>query len=201
MGGGGPAKLPFRSTRTVPSSKRRISGSGWRLLSTKDANFEQLFATFALARFHFHALQVLWALVRKIKLLLPTCIFSSRAMGKSTKSTSSRPSILKNNRKYAGTPMKKPSCTFLRSVLVQTDWTFDNQIPKLSGGPAPPTFASMPITRDVAPTEAPPSATNSGATAQASAMSSPQSPFALLVIQAPFAHVLHLMLKASTVTM
>ena len=53
---------------------------------------------------------------------------SGRAMGKSTKSTPSRPSILKNNRKYAGTPMKKPSCTFLRSVLVQTDWTFDNQI-------------------------------------------------------------------------
>ena len=120
----------------------------------------------------------------KIKLPLPTCIIfvSSRAMGKSTKSTSSRPSILKNNRKYAGTPMKKPNCTFLRSVLVQTDWTFDNQIPKLSGGPPPPTFASMPTTRDVASTEVPPSATNSGATAQASAMSSQQ----------PLPEILHL---------
>ena len=103
-------------------------------------------------------------------------------MGKSTKSTSSRPSILKNNRKYAGTPMKKPSCTFLRSVLVQTDWTFDNQIPKLSGGPAPPTFASMPTTRDVAPAEAPPSATNSGTTAQASATSSQQPPPEILCL-------------------
>ena len=28
MGGGGPAKLPCRSTRIVPSSDRRISGSG-----------------------------------------------------------------------------------------------------------------------------------------------------------------------------
>ena len=95
-------------------------------------------------------------------------------MGKSTKSTSSRPSILKNSRKYAGTPMKKPSCTFLRSVLIQTDWTFDNQIPKLSGGPAPPTSASVPTTRDVASTEAPPSAIKLGDTVQASAMSSQQ---------------------------
>ena len=28
IGGGGPAKLPCRSTRMVPSSNRRISGSG-----------------------------------------------------------------------------------------------------------------------------------------------------------------------------
>ena len=28
MGGGGPAKLPCRSIRIVPSSNRRISGSG-----------------------------------------------------------------------------------------------------------------------------------------------------------------------------
>ena len=99
---------------------------------------------------------------------------SGRAMGKYTKSTSSRPSILKNNRKYAGAPMKKPSCTFLRSVLVQTDWTFDNQIRKLSGGPPPPTSASMPTTRDAGSTQAAPSETSPGATAQASAMSSQQ---------------------------
>ena len=80
--------------------------------------------------------------------------------------------------KYAGTPTKKPSCTVLRSVLGQTDWTFDNQIRKLSGGPPPPTSALAPTTRDVAPTEAPPSETKSGTTgdipALASAMSSQQ---------------------------
>ena len=104
----------------------------------------------------------------------PLFLLSGRAMGKSTKSTSSRPSILKNNRKYAGNPMKKPSCTFLRSVLVQTDWTFDNQIRKLSGGPPPPTSATMPTTRDAGSTQAAPSETSSGATAQASAISSQQ---------------------------
>ena len=99
---------------------------------------------------------------------------SGTAMGKSTKSSSSRPSILKNNQKYAGTPMKKPSCTFLRSVLVQTDWTFDNQIRELSGGPPPPTSAPTPTTRDAGSTQAAPSETRPGATVQASAMSSQQ---------------------------
>ena len=95
-------------------------------------------------------------------------------MGKSTKSTSSRPSVLKSNRKYAGTPMKKPSSIVLRSVLIQTEWTFDNQISKLSGGPPPPTSASAPTTTDATLKEAPPSEIKSGDTVQASAMSSQQ---------------------------
>ena len=139
-------------------------------------------------RFLSHALPALCASVVKIKLSLPThTIFvSSRAMGKSTQSTSSRPSILKYNRKYAGAPMKKPSCTFLRIVLVQTDWTFDNQIRKLSGGPPPPTSALAPTTRDVAPTEAPPSETKSGTTGDIPALASAMSG------RQPLPEILHL---------
>ena len=83
-------------------------------------------------------------------------------MAKSSKSTSSRPGILKHTRKYAGTPKKKPSCNILRSVLVQTNMTFDNQIRKLQGGPAPPTSAPLSMERSTTV------ATSSGASGQAS---------------------------------
>ena len=91
-------------------------------------------------------------------------------MAKSTKSTSSRPSILKHTRKYAGTPKKKPSCIILRSVLVQTDMTFDNQIRKLPGGPPPPT--SIPSSMETSTTLA----TSSGASGQASTRPNEQPP-------------------------
>ena len=68
---------------------------------------------------------------------LSFCVWSA-AMGKSAKSTSSTPGILKHTCRYAGAPTKKPSCAIFRSVLVQTEITFDNQIRKLPGGPPPP---------------------------------------------------------------
>ena len=93
-------------------------------------------------------------------------------MAKSSQSTSSRPGILKHTRKYAGTPKKKPSGNILRSVLVQTDMTFDNQIRKLEGGPAPPTSATMTMERS--PTVATSSGTSGPTATRPSGMPAPE---------------------------